>query len=182
MAAGTRVGVVGASGYSGSVAARLVATHPRLELAFATSDRHAGESVDEHLGVRPRAGASSSPAAARFAANADALSFADAAACDAVILATSAEVSAKLAPAFAEKGRAVVDLSGAFRLEAADYPRWYRFTHPAPALLARAHYGLPELCGAPPAGAVVANPGCYPTAALLALGPLLREGLVEGDG
>ena len=169
-----RVGVVGASGYSGSVAATLVATHPRLALAFATSDKHAGESVAEHLAVRLGA------ASMRFVANGDALKHAHE--CDTVILATSAEVSARLAPVLVDAGKGVVDLSGAFRLDAADYPRWYGFAHPAPAVLARAHYGLPELLGAPPAGALVANPGCYPTAALLALGPLLREGLVEPNG
>jgi N-acetyl-gamma-glutamyl-phosphate reductase len=165
---------VGASGYSGSVAARLVAAHPKLELAFATSDKHAGAGVGDHLGVRL------ADAAMRFAGNAEAL--ARGAGCDAVILATSAQVSARLAPAFLEQGKVVVDLSGAFRLDAGAYPRWYGFAHPSPATLERAHYGLPELLGSPPAGALVANPGCYPTAALLALGPLVREGLVEPAG
>jgi N-acetyl-gamma-glutamyl-phosphate reductase len=170
-----RVGVVGASGYSGAVAARLVESHPRMSLAFATSDKLAGESVAAHLGI--------SGVDVRFVPNAAALDHADT--CDAVLLATAADVSMRLAPAFAERGRAVVDLSGAFRLEAAAYPRWYGFEHTAPAWLERAHYGLSELFPlphAPPAGALVANPGCYPTAALLALGPLVREGLVEPTG
>jgi len=102
--------------------------------------------------------------------------------CDAVLLATAADVSMRLAPAFAEAGKQVVDLSGAFRLDAASYPRWYGLEHTAAAWLDRAHYGLPEVCGAPPRGVIVSNPGCYPTAALLALAPLLREGLVEGTG
>src|ERR1700733_8288848 len=102
-----RVGVVGASGYSGAVAARLVQAHPRLALAFATSDKLAGESVSEHLGLRA--------GDARFIPNAAALERADE--CDAVLLATAAEVSLRLAPAFAERGRQVVDLSGAFRLD-----------------------------------------------------------------
>lgn len=181
-----RVGVVGASGYSGAVAARLVESHPRMSLAFATSDKLAGESVAAHLGIaRRRAGVD-----ARFVPNAEALDHADA--CDAVLLATAADVSMRLAPAFAERGRSVVDLSGAFRLEAAAYPRWYGFEHTAPAWLERAHYGLSELFPLPrpapsgalglPEGRLVANPGCYPTAALLALGPLVREGLVEPTG
>jgi N-acetyl-gamma-glutamyl-phosphate reductase len=168
-----RVAVVGASGYSGSVAARLVATHERLALAVATSDKLAGESVAAHLGTR-------SPGALRFVPNAGALDHADA--CDAVILATAADVSMRLGPAFADRGKQVIDLSGAFRLEAHAYPRWYHLEHAAPAALARAHYGLPELFGAPSGGSIVANPGCYPTAALLALGPLVREGLVEPAG
>jgi N-acetyl-gamma-glutamyl-phosphate reductase len=168
-----RVGVVGASGTSGAVATRLVASHPRLALACATSDKLAGESVAEHLGARLNP-------ALRFVPNAAALD--QASGCDAILLATSAEVSQRLAPAFAERGKVVVDLSGAFRLEAPDYPRWYGFDHAAPAWLDRAHYGLPELFGPPAPNALVANPGCYPTAALLALGPLVRHGLVEPSG
>jgi N-acetyl-gamma-glutamyl-phosphate reductase len=168
-----RVGVVGASGYSGSVAARLVSTHPRLTLALATSDKLTGESVAVHLGVR-------ADPALRFVPNAAAVERAGD--CDAVLLATSAEVSMHLLPAFAERGLQVVDLSGAFRLGPEAYPRWYGFAHTAPTWLERAHYGLPELFGRPPAGAPVANPGCYPTAALLAIGPLLRAGLVEASG
>lgn len=168
-----RVGVVGASGYSGAVATRLVATHPRLTLAFATSDRHVGE------GVRARLGAALDPDV-RFMANGDARGQMES--CDAVLLATSAEVSAYLAPAFADAGKQVVDLSGAFRLDAAGAARWYKLEHLPSSWLERAHYGLPELSGPPPEGALVANPGCYPTAALLALAPLLREGLIEPEG
>ncbi|HEX3346107.1 MAG TPA: N-acetyl-gamma-glutamyl-phosphate reductase, partial [Polyangiaceae bacterium] len=161
------------------MAVRLVASHPRLSLAFATSDTLAGESVAAHLGLPASDGA-------RFVPHAAALDHAGA--CDAVLLATAADVSMRLAPAFAERGRVVVDLSGAFRLEAAAYPRWYGFEHVAPAWLERATYGLPELfsvapgVGPAPGGTLIANPGCYPTAALLALGPLVREGLVEPAG
>jgi N-acetyl-gamma-glutamyl-phosphate reductase len=168
-----RVGVVGASGYSGGIAARLIAIHPHATLAFGTSDKLAGESLGAHLGVRV-------DNALRFVGNGTATEHADS--CDAVLLATSAEISMRLAPAFAERGKQVIDLSGAFRLEAGAYPRWYGFEHTAPAWLARAHYGLPELTGAPPRDAVVANPGCYPTAALLALAPLVRERLIEPAG
>jgi N-acetyl-gamma-glutamyl-phosphate reductase len=173
-----RVGVVGASGYSGAVAARIVASHPRAALTLATSDKFAGESVFARL---------SAPAidrTLRFVPNAEALDRADV--CDALLLATSAEVSMRLAPAFADRGKQVVDLSGAFRLDAKAYPRWYGFEHTASAWLERAHYGLPELFGPPPraerGNAIVANPGCYPTAALLALGPIVRAGLVDAAG
>ena len=168
-----RVGVIGASGYSGSVAARLVATHPRMSVAFATSDKLAGESVALHLGVR-------ADDSLRFVPNAAAIERASES--DAVLLATAAEVSMQLLPALAARGLQVIDLSGAFRLAQADYPRWYGFEHTAPAWLPRAHYGLPELFGPPPVGAPVANPGCFPTAALLAIGPLVRSGLVEAAG
>ncbi len=172
-----RVGVVGASGYSGAIAARLVAAHPAMQLAFATSDKLEGELVQAHLGL-----ASAPPAAGelRYVSNGSATEHVDR--CDAVFLATAADISMRLLPAFAERGKQVVDLSGAFRLEAGAYPRWYGFEHTAPAWLDRAHYGLPELFGAPRPGAVVSNPGCYPTAALLALAPLVRERLVEPAG
>ncbi|HEX3771110.1 MAG TPA: N-acetyl-gamma-glutamyl-phosphate reductase [Polyangiaceae bacterium] len=168
-----RVGVVGASGYSGSVTARLIAIHPHLALAFGTSDKLVGESLEAHLGVRL-----AQPLA--FVSNASAVEHADA--CDAVFLCTSAEISMRLAPAFAERKKQVIDLSGAFRLDAGAYPRWYKLDHTAPAALARAHYGMPELFGAPPRDAIVSNPGCYPTAATLPLAPLVREGLVEPAG
>jgi N-acetyl-gamma-glutamyl-phosphate reductase len=172
-----RVGVVGASGYSGGVVARLIAAHPTARLVFATSDKLEGEKVALHLGL-----ARALPGAPdlEYVPNGSALDHADR--CDAVFLATAADVSMRLGPAFADRGKQVIDLSGAFRLDAAEYPRWYGFEHTAPAWLERAHYGLPELYGAPRPGTIVSNPGCYPTAALLALAPLVRERLVEPQG
>lgn len=165
-----RVGVVGASGYSGIVATRLLAAHPSLELAFCTSDRWNGDRVDARIGAR---------SSLTFVSNDEAV--ARAKEVDAVVLATSAEVSHRLAPDLVALGlRSIVDLSGAFRLDAADYPRWYGFEHAQPKLLAEAHYGLPEIFG-PPRGPLVANPGCYPTAAALPLAPLLAEKLIEPD-
>lgn len=167
----TRVGIVGASGYSGMVLTRILCAHPEVELVFCTSDKWAGDRVTDRIGART---------ALAFEANGRAL--AAAAEVDVVFLATSAEVSLGLAPALRAADKTVIDLSGAFRLrDAAAYPRWYGFTHEAPALLAGASYGLPELFGAP-TSALVANPGCYPTATLLALAPLLRAGLVEPAG
>ena len=105
-----------------------------------------------------------------------------------MLLATPAEVSARLAPAMvdAAQGRRRPLRRVPPRRRRRDYPTWYGFAHPSPALLDRAHYGLPELFGPPPrasdGSALVANPGCYPTAALLALAPLLRAGLVEPRG
>jgi N-acetyl-gamma-glutamyl-phosphate reductase len=106
-----------------------------------------------------------------------------AAGCQVVLLATPAEVSLDLAPRLLDAGIKVIDLSGAFRLrDAAEYPRFYRFTHPRPDLLAEAAYGLPELFRDEIRRArLVANPGCYPTAAALPLAPLLRAGLLEED-
>jgi len=166
-----RVGVVGASGYSGVVAARLLSDHPSFELAFCTSDRWAGERVDARIGGK---------SALAFVANEEAIDRARQV--DAVVLATSAEVSHTLAPELLSRGvRVVVDLSGAFRLgDVSHYPRWYKLEHAHPKLLAEAHYGLPEIFGGS-RGPLIANPGCYPTAAALPLAPLLKEKLVEPD-
>jgi N-acetyl-gamma-glutamyl-phosphate reductase len=160
-----RVGIVGASGYSGTVAARLIHGHPRHELAFVTSDQLAGKPARDRLGIDTALAFSPNDSAASLKA-------------DLVMLCTPAEVSARLMPEFATR---VIDFSGAFRLDdASAYPRFYKFDHPHPELLGTAHYGIPELFGAPPEKAkVVANPGCYPTATLLALAPLVRAGLVE---
>jgi N-acetyl-gamma-glutamyl-phosphate reductase len=171
--------VVGATGYSGALAARLLADHPAFRLAFCTSDAASGQSVASRLGLKSDLLFAPNGEAPRLGLEVDA-----------VFLATPAEVSARLAPALVEAGKVVIDFSGAFRLaDAAAYPKWYGFSHPNPALLEQAHYGLPELFGAPPrassgpgGGVLVANPGCYPTSALLALAPLLRAGLVEARG
>ena len=168
------VGIVGASGYSGAVLASLRARHPGVELVLATSDKRDAERVSDVTGA--------DTGELRFTPNAGA--FERAASCDVVLLATSAEVSLELAPKLLAAGKKVIDLSGAFRLaDVAAYPRWYKLEHHRPELLAEAHYGLFELRGPPPAGTrLVANPGCYPTAALLAIAPLLDAGLADAEG
>jgi N-acetyl-gamma-glutamyl-phosphate reductase len=99
---------------------------------------------------------------------------------DAAVVAYPHGAAAELVAALIERGVRVVDLSADFRLrDVAVYEQWYR-EHPVPELLERAVYGLPELYREAIRGAdVVANPGCYPTAALLALAPLARAGLVR---
>jgi N-acetyl-gamma-glutamyl-phosphate reductase len=102
-----------------------------------------------------------------------------------VFLCTPAEVSMDLAPRALAAGARVVDVSGAFRLPAAAYPRWYGFTHTCPELLSEAVYSLPEATGAADrlrGARLVSNPGCYATASTLAVLPLLSEGVIEGDG
>jgi N-acetyl-gamma-glutamyl-phosphate reductase len=102
-----------------------------------------------------------------------------------VFLALPHGAAAALVPDLLAVGTTVIDLGPDFRLrDPADYPRWYGFEHPAPELLDRAVYGLPELHRAElqdlgsALGAIVAAPGCYPTATLLALAPLARAGLI----
>src|SRR6185437_859415 len=98
-----------------------------------------------------------------------------------VFLATPPEVSMELAPAMLGAGAKVVDLSGAFRLRTPErYAAWYKEPHTAPALLAEAAYGLPEYCRERIRPArLVSNPGCYPTAANLAIRPLVEAGVVD---
>jgi N-acetyl-gamma-glutamyl-phosphate reductase len=98
-----------------------------------------------------------------------------------VFLATPPEASMELAPLMMAAGARVVDLSGAFRLRTPEnYTAWYKAPHTQPELLAEAVYGLPEFCrSAIPAARLLSNPGCYPTAANLAIRPLVEAGVVD---
>jgi len=172
------VSILGVSGFAGSELARLVAGHPGLSLVGAAADRWRGLPLGECIRLPGRAGR------LPVAAMSDALALTKQSAV--VLLATPAEVSVSITPEILGHGARVVDLSGGFRLEdPAAYPRWYNFEHPAPELLAEAHYGLPEVpgvSGAPGAissARLVANPGCYATAAILALAPLFAAGAID---
>ncbi len=170
-----RVGIIGASGYAGAELLRLCLGHPGLEVAWATADTQTGVAVGR---LYPNL-AAAAPALAFTTydpAMADDL--------DLVFLALPHGASASLVPDLAKRVGAVVDLAADFRLQdPAAYPQWYGEVHPAPELLADFAYGLPELFRAPLVGATaVAVPGCYPTAAALALTPLVRAGAVERTG
>jgi N-acetyl-gamma-glutamyl-phosphate reductase len=169
------IGVVGASGYSGIELCRLIAQHPDLTLRFAASERWEGDTLRSRTGIGGTVGE------VHYRAVEGAL--AEARGCAAVLLATPSEVSLRLVPTLLDAGVRVVDLSGAFRLRsAAAYPGAYGFEHPAPALLAEAVYGLPEFGRQGLAGArLVANPGCFATAAALAVAPLLSAGLLAAE-
>ena len=160
--------VAGASGFAGALAASLVWRHPRLELAAATSRGDAGARLDR---LYPRY---------RAPVQLAELDLERAAECEAAIVAYPHGAAAELIGELRRAGLAVVDVSADFRLhDPATYERIYG-EHGAPELLADAVYGLPELHRERIAGAqLVANPGCYPTAALLALAPLAEAGLVE---
>jgi N-acetyl-gamma-glutamyl-phosphate reductase len=101
----------------------------------------------------------------------------------AVFLATAHEVSMELAPGMLAAGAKVIDLSGAFRLGAAEnYERWYKQKHTQPALLAEAAYALPEFCRDRVRSArLISNPGCYPTAANLAIKPLVEAQVIRRE-
>ena len=158
-------GIVGGSGYGGAELLRLLANHPTLKVSTVAAHRAAGMAINE---VFPHLGMPGTMVPAE-AANLDG--------CDVVFLATPHEASLELAPALLAQGSTVVDLSGAFRLDAASFESWYGIPHTAPELTP-AVYGLPELFrDTLPEAKLIASPGCYPTAALLALAPL--HGLID---
>jgi N-acetyl-gamma-glutamyl-phosphate reductase len=164
-----RVLVAGASGYTGALAARLVDRHPELSLSAVTSRSDVGTRLSD-LYPRHRVGL--------VLEKLDVERHGDV---DAAIVAYPHGAAAPVVAALRARGVPVVDLSADFRLRDVDvYEEWY-VEHPAPELLDEAVYGLPELRRTELAGAgLVANPGCYPTATLLALAPLARAGLI-GD-
>ena len=167
------IGIIGASGYSGLEASRILALHPHVELKLLGSDKWAGETAARRAGLPGPAGK------LKYAPANQAVALARE--CAAVLLTTPAEASLETAAELLGQGVRVIDLSGAFRLrDAALYPKFYGFEHPRKDLLSEAFYGLPELSRTPAGTRLVANPGCYPTAAALALAPLIGAGLVEG--
>ena len=162
-----RVGVAGATGYAGQELVRLLARHPGadLRLAMASSAAGAGRPAPALARVWPGHVAPLDPD--RLAADTDA-----------VFLAVPEEAAASLAPALIGAGRRVFDLSGAFRLRDPERRRQWYPASPAPS--GDAAYGLTELArAAVRAARLVACPGCYPTAALLALRPLVQADLVD---
>ncbi len=172
-----RAGIFGASGYTGAELLRLLAGHADIDVVIATADTNAGQRVSDLY-----------PAlAARYPdltfSHVDPADLSDHP-LDVVFLGLPHEASMALAPELVGKVGCVVDLSAAFRLkDASAYPRWYGFEHAERALLAEAVYGLPERTRVELPGArLVATPGCYVTAATLALAPLLDAGLIHREG
>lgn len=162
------VAVVNGTGYGGVELLRLLTRHPAFELVEVTARSEAGTPVSE---VFPHLSDSS----LRFTERVDRAGVA--------FVALPDHAAAEVVPALLAEGRRVVDISAAYRLrDASLYPRWYGYEHPAPELLARAVYGLPELAReALREAQLVACPGCYPTAAILALAPALRASLIVPD-
>ena len=162
------VGIVGFSGYSGAEAIRLLEHHPHCEPVLLS---HRADSGDGAKLVRKST-------IRRAAANAESVASEG---LKAVLLATPHDVSMELAPQFLAAGAVVIDLSAAFRLATPeDYFTWYKEQHTAANLLPDAVYSIPEFHRAKARGAkLIANPGCYPTAANLALRPLVEAGLID---
>jgi N-acetyl-gamma-glutamyl-phosphate reductase len=165
------VGVIGGSGYGGGELLRLLLGHPAFKLRVVAAGRSAGQTV---AAVFPQL--RGTPVADVELVDATPAALAD---CDIVFSATPHAVSLALLPALVSAERTVIDLSGAFRLDPVTFGQWYGDDHTSPSLTP-ALYGLPELTrDRLPGAELVAGPGCYPTAALLALAPLTD---VLGDG
>lgn len=167
------VGIIGARGYSGLDLSRILLAHPSAELTTVYStDSNKGFALSDYL---PES----------TAKNVTTLPLSDlektAPKLHTIFLATPAEASLELAPKLIKLGVNVIDLSGAFRLAKDQYPEWYGFTHTETELLSTAHYGLVPFAKpfAKKAATLVANPGCYVTSVLMALIPLLKEGVIE---
>ncbi|MEX2262513.1 MAG: N-acetyl-gamma-glutamyl-phosphate reductase [Bryobacteraceae bacterium] len=163
-----RIGIAGYRGYSGAELVKILSKHSGVETVLLEHRQDAVARPQPRGAIRlPKA------AAAPESVRSEGLAL--------VFLATPAGVSMDLAPGMLEAGARVVDLSGAFRLRTAErYLRWYKEPHTQPGLLAEAAYGLPEFCRDRIRQArLVANPGCYPTAANLAIRPLIDAGVVD---
>jgi len=173
-----RVAIIGASGYSGEELVRLLLAHPHVEMVAVTSRQNAGQTLAQ---VFPKFAGHAQSKRLRFTAP------------DAVLLAKQAEVvflalphgvAAEFALPLLDAGVVVIDLSADFRLGSGEiYREFYGHDHPAPDLLGKSVYGLPEIYREEIKKSVlVASPGCYPTSILLPAIPLLMAGLVKSTG
>ncbi|HZT32902.1 MAG TPA: N-acetyl-gamma-glutamyl-phosphate reductase [Bryobacteraceae bacterium] len=163
-----QAGIVGHRGYSGAELVRILERHPGVEpvLLEHREEHHAAPRIRRAQGPKQLPCTPEAVEAARLSV---------------VFLATPPEVSMELAPGMLAAGAKVIDLSGAFRLRTSEaYSRWYKEPHTQPALLAEAVYGLPEYCRERIRPArLISNPGCYPTAANLAIRPLVEAGVAD---
>ena len=170
-----KIGIVGASGYSGSELLRFLVNHPgELQVALCTSETYAGQCIESVLpNLRGFLSAKFEPL------DLDSLKER----VDAVVLAVPHKVAMSFAPKILKQGLRVVDFSADYRLEDAEtYQAWYHAEHTSSELMPQAIYGLPERYRAKIREAqLVANPGCYPTSAILAAMPLVAQRVVELD-
>lgn len=167
-----RVGIIGASGYTGADAVRLLAAHPQAEIKLLTGNAHAGKALAD---IYPQFGGIDAPALVKAEA-------ADWSAIDVAICGLPHSTAQDVIATLPESVK-IIDMSADFRLRnAATYAEWYGRSHDNAGLLATAVYGLSEhYTDAIEKARLVACPGCYPTAALTALLPLVKAGLLKTD-
>jgi len=164
----TRVGILNVTGYAGVELARLLSGHPFVDLVSVTGRSSAGQTLGQ---VFPHMADLDLPISSELTD------------IDLVFSALPHRESADQLIPFIDRGVKVIDISADFRLKNPSlYEEWYGFPHPAPNLLKTAVYGLPELHRAEiKLSNIVANPGCYPTASILALAPAVKAGIVTGN-
>ena len=166
-----KIGIVGATGYTGVELLRLLAMHPGVEVSFVTSRSNAGTRVDAMFpNLRGHCDCLFSDPSDDAMAD-----------CDLVFFATPNGVAMKQVPQLLKAGVKVIDLAADFRIKDVDvWQQYYGMTHACPELLETAVYGLPEMFRDDVRKAqLVANPGCYPTAVTLGLLPLIESGKVD---
>jgi N-acetyl-gamma-glutamyl-phosphate reductase len=164
-----KAGIINVTGYIGAELARLLCQHPQVKLATVTGRSAAGQKLGD---VFPNFAGTNYIIKAELDSEID-IAFS----------AMPHKSSVDVVPSLLKQGIRVVDASADFRLKnAGEYHKWYGFTHPSPELLSEAVFGLPELHQEEIASAsLVANPGCYSTSAILALAPVVKEGLIYPD-
>jgi N-acetyl-gamma-glutamyl-phosphate reductase len=163
-----KVGIINVTGYAGVELARLLYRHPKVQLSSVTGRSAAGQKL---VDVFPHL------------AEIDIAVTGELGEVELAFSAMPHKSSAEVILPLMERGVKVIDLSADFRLkDESEYPKWYDFNHPDSKQLAKAVYGLPEIHRAEIAkAALVAVPGCYPTGALLALAPAVKEGIIHTD-
>jgi N-acetyl-gamma-glutamyl-phosphate reductase len=168
-----KVSIAGATGYTGIELLRLLVKHPDVEIVTLTAESHAGKNIAEVApslkGWLDQTLVKLSPKVAQG--------------CDVLFLALPHTTSMQHVPELLQSGRKIVDLSADYRLHDAQvYGDWYKTPHLNPELLSKAVYGLPELHRKKIKQAqLVANPGCYPTGAILALAPFMQQNWADGQ-
>lgn len=167
-----KVGIIGASGYTGGELIRILANHPEVEVAVITSRTHEGKKLEEVFNnfngwKGPVFSGSDSPEAVEG--------------CEVAFLAVPHGVAMKLTPALLAKGQKVIDFGADFRFrDPRVFETWYKHEHCEPELTQKAVYGLPEIYRKEIRNAgVVGNPGCYPTSVILGIYPLLKAGVID---
>jgi len=164
-----KTGIINVTGYIGAELARLLCQHPQVELTTVTGRSAAGQKLGD---IFPYLNGLGHSIKAELGSN-----------IDVAFSAMPHKTSVDVVPSLLRQDIKVIDVSADFRLkDAGEYPKWYGFTHPSPELLKEAVYGLPELHrGEITSASLVANPGCYSTGAILALAPVVKEGLIYPD-